>query len=363
MDFVSKIVSGNIDRIKRNISNSFVQDLDVEKGFDDELEKGKWNVGDQKFFRGNMHYVAELKPDGSPRWKRVKKTSGGSNGSSAASSTSSTSTTSISSKTDSSKPTSSAPNKDNSSDSVDEMKKKLSEYKEDLQKKTEYLDKLVDASHDNPNDNKKIADMCRKISDMKGSIKELEGKIASVGNAITDDKSSSNKNDNKSTAANNTSVKNNSTSNKKDKFVDKVTSVVDEFGSYYPFSDFSKEKVEKIISDNISESKEFLSFKFPSGGSVSQALYHNTDQKTYNLQGSDLTFETDKSYNTTSRYAGHLGTITTHYYIYYKGKRMSFSSSSTGSKWGSSPSEAKKECLYSGLIRYLSEKYNYDVSR
>lgn len=42
----------------------------------DELEKGKWNVGDQKFFNGNMHYVAELKPDGSPRWRRVKKTSG-----------------------------------------------------------------------------------------------------------------------------------------------------------------------------------------------------------------------------------------------------------------------------------------------
>lgn len=77
MDFVSKIVSGNIDRIKRNISNSFVQDLDVEKGFDDELEKGKWNVGDQRFYHGTMHYVAELKPDGSPRWKRVKKNSGG----------------------------------------------------------------------------------------------------------------------------------------------------------------------------------------------------------------------------------------------------------------------------------------------
>jgi YHS domain-containing protein len=78
MDFVSKIVSGNIDRIKRNISNSFVQDLDIQKGFYDELEKGKWNVGDQRFYHGTMHYVAELKPDGSPRWRRVKKNSGGS---------------------------------------------------------------------------------------------------------------------------------------------------------------------------------------------------------------------------------------------------------------------------------------------
>lgn len=76
MDFLSKIVSGNINRIKQNIFNSFVQDLDIQKGYDDELEKGKWNVGDQRFYHGTMHYVAELKPDGSPRWRRVKKTSG-----------------------------------------------------------------------------------------------------------------------------------------------------------------------------------------------------------------------------------------------------------------------------------------------
>lgn len=31
MDFLSKIVSGNINRIKQNIFNSFVQDLDIQK--------------------------------------------------------------------------------------------------------------------------------------------------------------------------------------------------------------------------------------------------------------------------------------------------------------------------------------------
>lgn len=77
MDFLSKIVSGNVNRIKQNIFNSFVQDLDIQKGSDDELEKGKWNVGDQKFYHGTMHYVAELKPDGSPRWRRVKKGTSG----------------------------------------------------------------------------------------------------------------------------------------------------------------------------------------------------------------------------------------------------------------------------------------------
>ena len=86
MDFLSKIVSGNINRIKQNIFNSFVQDLDIQKGFDDELEKGKWNVGDQKFYHGTMHYVAELKPDGSPRWRRVKKNSGEGNDTSTSSS-------------------------------------------------------------------------------------------------------------------------------------------------------------------------------------------------------------------------------------------------------------------------------------
>lgn len=60
--------------VQQNIMKSFDSDFE---SFD-EFEKGKWNVGDQKFFNGNMHYVAELKPDGSPRWRRVKKTSGGS---------------------------------------------------------------------------------------------------------------------------------------------------------------------------------------------------------------------------------------------------------------------------------------------
>lgn len=386
MDFVSKIVSGNIDRIKRNISNSFVHDLDVEKGFDDELEKGKWNVGDQRFYHGTMHYVAELKPDGSPRWKRVKKTSGGSNGSSAASSAPSQNNI----------PTSSAQKNSNDvkklnididSDKIGSLLATFYKYgtKEDYQTKLQALQVLID-----PSSNKEFWDHAFKVAQEKINKKDdgqsnnnaVKQPTFAVNNSAskqtqnssstqtptsskTDSSTQNNsvKNDSKSNATNNTSVKNNPTSNKKDKFVDKVMSVIDEFGSYYKFSEFSKEKVEKIISDNISESKEFLSFKFPSGVSVSQGFYHNADKKTYNLQGSDVTFEIDKTYNTTSRYAGHLGTITTHYYIYYKGKRIAFSSSSTGSKWGSSPSEAKKECLYSGLIKYLSEKYNQDVSK
>ena len=72
--------------VKENIAKSFGC-CDIEKSFDDELEKGKWNVGDQRFFHGNMHYVAELKPDGSPRWRRVKKNSGDGGSDNATSST------------------------------------------------------------------------------------------------------------------------------------------------------------------------------------------------------------------------------------------------------------------------------------
>jgi hypothetical protein len=70
---------GNFNDIilhRNEVRDNILKSFDSE--FDDELEKGKWNVGDQKFFNGNMHYVAELKPDGSPRWRRVKKNSGAS---------------------------------------------------------------------------------------------------------------------------------------------------------------------------------------------------------------------------------------------------------------------------------------------
>lgn len=62
------------NEVRNNILKSFDSEFD-------ELEKGKWNVGDQRFYHGTMHYVAELKPDGSPRWRRVKKGSGGDNSS------------------------------------------------------------------------------------------------------------------------------------------------------------------------------------------------------------------------------------------------------------------------------------------
>lgn len=106
--YIEDILNRRRQIVSENIQKGFSSEFDS-----DELEKGKWNVGDQRFFHGNMHYVAELKPDGSPRWRRVKKTSGGSDDSSEASSTSSTSTTFTSSKIDSSKPTSSVPKKSN----------------------------------------------------------------------------------------------------------------------------------------------------------------------------------------------------------------------------------------------------------
>jgi hypothetical protein len=137
MDFVSKIVSGNIDRIKRNISNSFVQDLDVEKGFDDELEKGKWNVGDQRFYHGTMHYVAELKPDGSPRWKRVKKTSGGGND------TSSSTKTSDDNKQSSTNNQSSDSNQNSTKQSNDSKNSSVKSNKE-------LVNKVLDQFEDNP---------------------------------------------------------------------------------------------------------------------------------------------------------------------------------------------------------------------
>lgn len=71
--YIEDILNRRRQIVSENIQKGFSSEFDS-----DELEKGKWNVGDQRFFHGNMHYVAELKPDGSPRWRRVKKTSGGS---------------------------------------------------------------------------------------------------------------------------------------------------------------------------------------------------------------------------------------------------------------------------------------------
>ena len=69
-------MENNILLHRRAVQQNILKGFDSDFGSFDEFEKGKWNVGDQKFFNGNMHYVAELKPDGSPRWRRVKKTSG-----------------------------------------------------------------------------------------------------------------------------------------------------------------------------------------------------------------------------------------------------------------------------------------------
>lgn len=343
--------------VQQNIQKGFNSDLGVET-FDD-IEKGKWNVGDTKVYQGVTYEVGGFNANGAPLWRKAKGGAGSGasssqNNSTSASSSANKNNSSIQSKnqqTVSANNSSTAQKNSNDvkklnididSDKIGSLLATFYQYgtKEDYQKKLQALQVLID-----PSSNKEFWDHAFKVAQEK--INKKDDGQSTNNNAVKQPAPAVNS----SVSTNNSSDK---TSNKKDKFVDKVMSVVDEFGSYYPFSDFSKEKVEKIISDNISESKEFLSFKFPSGGSVSKAFYHNADQKTYNLQGSDLTFETDKSYNTTSRYAGHLGTITTHYYIYYRGKRMAFSSSSTGSKWGSSPTEAKKECLYSGLIKYLS---------
>jgi hypothetical protein len=64
----------------------------------DFIEKGKWNVGDQKMFHGTLHYVKELKPDGSPKWARVKGSKGTSNDVSSVSSNTTPSKPSIPSK-------------------------------------------------------------------------------------------------------------------------------------------------------------------------------------------------------------------------------------------------------------------------
>ena len=227
MDFVSKIVSGNIDRIKRNISNSFVQDLDVEKGFDDELEKGKWNVGDQKFYHGTMHYVAELKADGSPRWKRVKKTSGGGN--------------------------------------------------------------------DTPSSTKTSND-----GNQSSSNKELVNKVL-------------------------------------DRFENNGL--------------FSKEKIEKLILNHIPESKEFLSFKFPAAGSAKTSK--NVDEKTYDLNGSTLTFRVDRNRGYTTKAKLSI----------YLGNELISQTTTTDSEQSASLAEAKKSCLYFGLARYLSKKHKVDIRK
>ena len=143
MDLLSKIVSGNIDRVKRNISNSFVQDVDIEKGFDDELEKGKWNVGDTKVYQGVTWEVGGFNAKGAPLWRKAKGGAGGGNNSL-------TAKTSNDSKQ--STPTSSAPKKSDSSKQTDKnssfVTKTIDEMKKVLKWKSipdDEFEKLADA--------------------------------------------------------------------------------------------------------------------------------------------------------------------------------------------------------------------------
>lgn len=61
--------------VMQNIQKSFNSDLGVES-FDD-IEKGKWNIGDTKVYQGVTYEVGGFNSKGSPLWKKKKESGSG----------------------------------------------------------------------------------------------------------------------------------------------------------------------------------------------------------------------------------------------------------------------------------------------
>lgn len=143
-----------------------------------------------------------------------------------------------------------------------------------------------------------------------------------------------------------------------------VTKTVEKLKDVLKYRNLSEEKIEEfrnaIISDE-GTAKTFLSLKFPAAGSVGPDFSYFHDKDIVNLnENEDIILSVSKSYNTTSRYAGSRGTVSTDYDISLKDKRsgkikhLGFSHASNSSFSKMSSSQAKNECIMEAMYYYFT---------
>ena len=122
-------------------------------------------------------------------------------------------------------------------------------------------------------------------------------------------------------------------------------------------SEKEKKMMEAIASDE-EGAKKIMKTSFPVVASVGPGISYDKNENSLKLgDGSELVFESSKSYDSTSRNPAHAGSVTTKYNIYLKRsisrKVLGFSDYTTGSRWGGSASEAKNKCRFYALFNYF----------